>query len=195
MPERGRRRRPVLRDELVNLSHGAGGKATRDLVEVLFLEELRNEALAPLGDSAVLAPADGRLALTTDGYVAELDGGLTLAALAERLGRPLATVAPLTRGDTPEGPPPALVAEVFAAEPGAAVVLADGATVILAQIGAVEPFDPAAADSVPVVEAIEQQFDDQAADDVLTSFVAAIRDGAGVSVNQALVESTLARFP
>ena len=69
MPERGRRRRPVLRDELVNLSHGAGGKATRDLVEVLFLEELGNEALAPLGDSAVVAPADGRLALTTDGYV------------------------------------------------------------------------------------------------------------------------------
>ena len=39
----------------------------------------------------------------TDGYVAELDGGLTLAALAERLGRPLATVAPLTRGDTARG--------------------------------------------------------------------------------------------
>ena len=75
------------------------------------------------------------------------------------------------------------------------MVLADGATVILAQVGAVEPFDPAAADSAPVVEAIEQQFDDQAADDVLTLFVAAIRDGAGVSVNQALVESTLARFP
>ncbi|HET9288873.1 MAG TPA: hydrogenase expression/formation protein HypE [Gaiella sp.] len=69
MPEGGRRRRPVLRDELVNLSHGAGGKATRDLVEALFLEELGNEALAPLGDSAVVAPADGRLALTTDCYV------------------------------------------------------------------------------------------------------------------------------
>ena len=47
MPERGGRRRPVLRDELVTLAHGAGGKATRDLVEVLFLEELGNEALAP----------------------------------------------------------------------------------------------------------------------------------------------------
>jgi len=44
-------------------------QGTRDLVEALFLEELRNEALAPLGDSAVVAPADGRLALTTDSYV------------------------------------------------------------------------------------------------------------------------------
>lgn len=65
----GRRRRPVLRDELVTLAHGAGGKATRDLVEALFLEELSNDALAPLGDSAVVPPVGGRLAVTTDSYV------------------------------------------------------------------------------------------------------------------------------
>ncbi|MCZ7589692.1 MAG: hydrogenase expression/formation protein HypE [Gaiella sp.] len=65
----GHRRRPVLRDELVTLAHGAGGKATRDLVEALFLEELGNEALAPLGDSAVVPPVGGRLAVTTDSYV------------------------------------------------------------------------------------------------------------------------------
>lgn len=69
MPERSRRRRPVLRDERVTLAHGAGGKATRDLVEALFLEELGNDALAPLGDSAVVSPLPGRLALTTDSYV------------------------------------------------------------------------------------------------------------------------------
>ncbi len=45
----------VLRDELVTLAHGAGGKATRDLVEALFLEELGNDALAVLGDAAVAA--------------------------------------------------------------------------------------------------------------------------------------------
>ena len=66
---RERRRRPVLRDELVTLAHGAGGKATRDLVEALFVEELGNEALAPLGDSAVVSSESGRLALTTDSYV------------------------------------------------------------------------------------------------------------------------------
>ena len=69
MPEGARRRRPVLRDERITLAHGAGGKATRDLVEALFLEELGNEALAPLGDSAVVPPAGGRLAVTTDSYV------------------------------------------------------------------------------------------------------------------------------
>ena len=68
MPERVRRR-PILRAERITLAHGAGGKATRDLVESLFLEELANDALAPLGDSAVVAPVPGRLAFTTDGYV------------------------------------------------------------------------------------------------------------------------------
>jgi hydrogenase expression/formation protein HypE len=63
------RRRPVLRDERITLAHGAGGKATRDLVAALFVEELGNEILGALGDSAVLPPPAGRLAMTTDAYV------------------------------------------------------------------------------------------------------------------------------
>jgi hydrogenase expression/formation protein HypE len=71
------RRRAVLRDELITLAHGAGGKATRDLVEALFLVELGNEALSVLGDAAVVLGA-GRLALSTDAYVVhplEFPGG------------------------------------------------------------------------------------------------------------------------
>jgi hydrogenase expression/formation protein HypE len=51
--------------ELVTLAHGSGGKATRRLVEELFVEELSNPVLDRLGDAAV---ADG-LAFTTDSYV------------------------------------------------------------------------------------------------------------------------------
>jgi len=61
--------RPRLKDELVTLAHGAGGKATRALVEQLFLEELSNPLLDPLGDSAVLDLNGSRLAFTTDSYV------------------------------------------------------------------------------------------------------------------------------
>ena len=63
------RRRPRLRDERITLAHGAGGKATHDLVEALFLEAFGNDVLADLGDSAVLHAPAGRLALTTDSYV------------------------------------------------------------------------------------------------------------------------------
>ena len=72
-----RRRRAVLRDELITLAHGAGGKATRDLVEALFLDELGNDTLSALGDAAVV-PGAGRIALSTDSYVVhplEFPGG------------------------------------------------------------------------------------------------------------------------
>lgn len=71
------RRRAVLRDELITLAHGAGGKATRNLVEALFLDELGNDVLSALGDAAVV-PGGGRLALSTDSYVVhplEFPGG------------------------------------------------------------------------------------------------------------------------
>jgi hydrogenase expression/formation protein HypE len=58
-----------LRDDVVTLAHGAGGKATRALVEGLFLEAFRNEALEPLGDAAIVDLEGSRLAFTTDSYV------------------------------------------------------------------------------------------------------------------------------
>jgi hydrogenase expression/formation protein HypE len=58
-----------LRDEVITLAHGSGGKATHALVEELFVEELRNPLLAELGDAAVGEAAGARLALTTDSYV------------------------------------------------------------------------------------------------------------------------------
>ncbi len=54
---------------VITLAHGAGGKATRRLVETLFLARLRNPLLEPLGDSAVLDLDGCRLAFTTDSYV------------------------------------------------------------------------------------------------------------------------------
>jgi hydrogenase expression/formation protein HypE len=67
--ERRRRLKPKLKDELVTLAHGAGGKASRVLVEALFLEELGNPQLAPLADAALLEANGTRLAFSTDSFV------------------------------------------------------------------------------------------------------------------------------
>ena len=64
-----RARPPKLRDEVVTLAHGAGGKATRALVEGLFVEQLGNDVLEQLADAAVTEAGGGRIALTTDSYV------------------------------------------------------------------------------------------------------------------------------
>ena len=67
--DRARRRRPRVREERVTMSHGAGGKATRTLVEAIFLDAFRNPRLEPLEDAAGLSLHGVRAALTTDSYV------------------------------------------------------------------------------------------------------------------------------
>lgn len=65
-----RRRRPRLTDTVVTLAHGAGGKASAALVDGVFLEAFRNEALAPLADGALLElPSGDRIVFSTDSYV------------------------------------------------------------------------------------------------------------------------------
>jgi hydrogenase expression/formation protein HypE len=67
--EQGRRRPPKFTSPRIDMSHGAGGKATHKLIEGLLLPILDNPALAPLSDAALVPFGDARLALTTDSFV------------------------------------------------------------------------------------------------------------------------------
>jgi hydrogenase expression/formation protein HypE len=67
--DRARRRKARVTEERVTLAHGAGGKATKTLVEGLFLDAFRNPTLAALDDAAVLSVGEARIAFTTDSYV------------------------------------------------------------------------------------------------------------------------------
>lgn len=63
-----------VRDTVVNMAHGSGGKAMRDLIEDVFLSAFDNPLLAPMEDQAVVSLASlvahgDRLAFTTDTYV------------------------------------------------------------------------------------------------------------------------------
>lgn len=65
-----RRRRPRLRDDVVTLAHGAGGKASAALLDAVFLPAFSNDALAAQTDAALLSlPSGERLAFSTDTYV------------------------------------------------------------------------------------------------------------------------------
>ena len=67
--EQNRRRPPKFTAPRIDMSHGAGGKATHKLIEGLLLPAFDNPALAPLADAATLPFGDSRIALTTDSYV------------------------------------------------------------------------------------------------------------------------------
>lgn len=60
---------PATQSDRVLLGHGSGGRLTSQLIEEELLPALRNPALAPLDDAAVLQVGEGRLAFTTDSYV------------------------------------------------------------------------------------------------------------------------------
>jgi hydrogenase expression/formation protein HypE len=58
-----------FRDSQIEMAHGAGGKASRRLVEGLFAPLLCPSATEPLGDAAHLEFDGVRLAITTDSFV------------------------------------------------------------------------------------------------------------------------------
>jgi hydrogenase expression/formation protein HypE len=67
--ERNRRRPPRFTSPRIDMSHGAGGKATHKLIEGLVLPAFDNPALALLADAAMLTFGDAHVALSTDSYV------------------------------------------------------------------------------------------------------------------------------
>ncbi len=71
-----RRRSGKVRDANINMAHGSGGKAMRDLIEDVFLGAFDNPLLNTMEDQAVVSLADlathgDRLAFTTDTYVVD----------------------------------------------------------------------------------------------------------------------------
>ncbi len=67
--EQNRRRPPKFTAPRIDMSHGAGGKATHKLVEGLLLPALENPILATLSDAALIPFGEAHLALTTDSFV------------------------------------------------------------------------------------------------------------------------------
>jgi hydrogenase expression/formation protein HypE len=67
-----RKRKPLLRETAITMSHGAGGKASHTLTGAVFASILDNPVLAQLGDQAVLRVPGlegARIAMTTDSFV------------------------------------------------------------------------------------------------------------------------------
>ncbi|MCU1677635.1 MAG: hydrogenase expression/formation protein HypE, partial [Frankiales bacterium] len=131
--EQMRRRPQRFRDERITMAHGAGGKASRALVEGMLVPLLANPALEALSDAGLLTIGAERLALTTDAFVVrpirfpggsigELAVNGTVNDLAVSGARPVALSAALV---LEEGLP----ADVLAAEVTAMAAAARAAEV------------------------------------------------------------------
>lgn len=61
----------AFRDKQIFMAHGAGGEASRRLVEGLFRPLFSNPSLDALSDAAMLPALSGRLAVTVDSFVVQ----------------------------------------------------------------------------------------------------------------------------
>ena len=60
-----------MKTDRIQMDHGAGGRASHDLVAKTFMPALANPILKELNDSALLNFQDVRLAISTDSYVVD----------------------------------------------------------------------------------------------------------------------------
>jgi len=60
-----------MASDTILLDHGAGGRASHELVKRVFAGRFANPLLDPLDDAAVLTPPPGRLAISTDTFVVD----------------------------------------------------------------------------------------------------------------------------
>lgn len=61
----------TFHDKQIAMAHGAGGEASRRLIEGLIRPLLANPLLDALADAAVLEPPVGRMAITSDSFVVQ----------------------------------------------------------------------------------------------------------------------------
>ena len=59
----------MLTDTFITMDHGSGGVKTSQLIEELMVPAFSNPQLCALGDGAILPPAGGNLAFSTDSFV------------------------------------------------------------------------------------------------------------------------------
>lgn len=67
--ETARGKRAKFRDSYINMSHGAGGKATQNLIEGVLVPTLGGEVLAEMADAGAVTVEGVELTMTTDSYV------------------------------------------------------------------------------------------------------------------------------
>ena len=167
-------------------------------IAALRVDEVVPPTLLPLDEVRDAVAADWRAAQTRERLAdvaetlrAEIAEGTALAEIAERLGVSVESAGPLTRGETAEGAPAELVAEIFAVEPERTVLLPEGDGVILARLDEVLPFDPETEENAAALDAVEAQLRRGLADDMLTLASRALQGQAGITVNESVLDSTL----
>lgn len=166
----------------------------------LRLDAITPPAPRPL-DEVRTAAAEGARARLVEAALSEraqtLAAELAAAgaeAVAEAQELPFDSFEQITRTDTLPGLPDALLDAVFDGEAGEPVVQVAGQRAFVAIVTDRQPPDPEDAQTLRLVEAIDEQIGGALAQDVFGYFARALEREAGISFNEAAIEAVHANF-
>lgn len=115
-------------------------------------------------------------------------------AVAEAQEMPFDSFEQITRTDTLPGLTDTLLDAVFDAEPGTPVVHVTGERAFVAIVTDRQPPDPEDAQTLRLVDAIDEQIGGALAQDVFGYFARALEREAGISFNEAAIQAVHANF-
>jgi len=184
-----------------------------DLPEVI---ELENGGIAALRVDEVLPPepqpfdevrvrveADWRAAQQRQALIdraeslqARLQEGRTLPAVTEEAGLSIASFGPTTRADAPRDRVAQPVLErVFELDEGRSAVVPTGSEVALVVLTDIVPFDATDPASAEQLAQVQTELDQALSNDLLDGFTAEVTGNARPTINQSLIDDTLALYP
>lgn len=150
------------------------------------LDEVRDE----VGADWQKAETRKRLVALADSHVARVEGGQPLAST----GLVATQYRGVTRRAFVEGLDPAAITRVFALEPGKAAVAETADKVIVLELQAVHPADPASDDQKQIRARLEPQVAQTLAGDMLELYTRAIEAEVGVRIDPAGMAAANARL-
>jgi peptidyl-prolyl cis-trans isomerase D len=151
------------------------------------LTEVKDKVIADWKD----AETRRRILALAETYKGRLEAGESF----DDLGLVAKPEAELRRDQLAQDAPVDLVTTVFEAELNAIQVIDDAAQVVLSQLTKITPFDPEAEASKTILDNVATQFSTQLGTDVIEAFTTALRDEAGIKVNQPLVDAVHRQIP
>lgn len=153
------------------------------------------EARAEIASDFEVVAMQTALRERAEALKAQLDEGKVFAALMETEALDVFDEEPVRRDEQSGILPAGLIAQVFELENSGSVVIEDVTGTYLVSLGETVEFDVTAEENAAEVEAIQGRLSNSAARDVYFGFAQAVQNEAGVSINQDLIDQTLALYP
>ncbi len=171
--------------DLIDLSDG---------IAILRVDAIAPAQVPPLADIReevtahwTKAETNRQLEVLAQSLIARVGTGEALADIGQELGLAITSEPGLNRSDIVAGAPPAFVEALFETNPGKGFYVTDADTAIMGVVREIIAPDLEEDETKATLATVHDSMTGATAQDLVTYFIGAVQDEAGVSVNSALI--------